>query len=469
MFRSMLFRPLVSLRLLLATIFTAAIAGGMFASAHAQQSVPPPILLGSPVECAVPEMCWVQNYFDHDPGPGAEDHTCGRRAYQRHFGIDVRVANLAIMREGIPVIAAADGVVAGTRDGMEDTGILQTDASAVRGRECGNGVVLRHPNGWTTQYCHMRKGSIGVAKGQSIKKGEHLGEIGLSGLTQFPHVHFEVRNGSKRVDPFVGFEATGKCGTAGVPLFETAFLEASPYVETGLLNAGFTSRPPKGAEVLNGEHANESLPQNAPALIFWVELFGTHPGDRDRFTIFAPDGSVFMTQTRGALEGYSARHLAFAGKRKPQGGWVLGTYRGVFDLLREEVGQTKVAYTLERTLTLGDSASLAPPPPTAANQAPTTPAITPPPPVAQPTAPVSSGGTTNEAPVATPEVAVVAPSAITPAPRGFAERAKDFLPVTLPSALRSPSGAKGPPPWLVALALIGVILGMAGVAFVTRR
>jgi murein DD-endopeptidase MepM/ murein hydrolase activator NlpD len=464
----MLFRPLVSLRLLVASLFTAAIAGGMFASAHAQQSVPPPILLGSPVECAVPEVCWVQNYFDHDPGPGAEDHTCGRRAYQRHFGIDIRVANLAIMREGIPVIAAADGIVAGTRDGMEDTGILQTDASAVRGRECGNGVVLRHPNGWTTQYCHMREGSIGVAKGQSIKKGERLGEIGLSGLTQFPHVHFEVRNGNKRVDPFVGFEATGKCGTAGAPLFGTAFLEASPYVETGLLNAGFTSRPPKGAEVLNGEHANESLPQNAPALIFWVELFGTHPGDRDRLTIFAPDGSVFMSQTRPPLEGYSARHLAFAGKRKPPGGWVSGTYRGVFELLREEVGQTKVAYTLERTLALGDSASLAPPP-AVTKQTPLSTASTPPPATVQPTTSVSSSETSNAAPTATSEVAAATPTAVTPAPKSFAERAEDFLPVTLPAALRSPSGAKGPPPWLIAAALIGVILALAGVAFVTRR
>ena len=467
MFRPMMFRTRASARLLFATLLSAGLAGWALAGARAQQTVPPPITLGSPVACAVPEICWVQNYFDHDPGPGAEDHTCGHRAYQRHFGIDVRVANLRVMREGIPVIAAADGVVAGTRDGMEDTGILETDASAVRGRECGNGVVLRHPDGWTTQYCHLRKGSIDVTKGQTVKKGDPLGEIGLSGLTQFPHVHFEVRNGNKRVDPFVGFEATGKCGTAGAPLFEPEFLEKTPYVETGLLNAGFTSRPPKGSEVLNGEHANETLPLDAPALIYWVELFGTHPGDQDRFTIFAPDGSVFMRQTRPALKTHSARHLAFAGKRRPAGGFVPGTYRGVFELLRNEVGQTKIAFQLERTLRLGEQTGAVPPPAPPSS-------ATPPPP--QPTAPPAqtvpptdaSNNAATAGPAATP-VAVAAPATPPQPPPSFSERAENLLPVTLPRALRSPRGAKGPPPWIIGAALISVILAMAGIAFLTRR
>jgi murein DD-endopeptidase MepM/ murein hydrolase activator NlpD len=465
----MQFRTREMSRFLSAALLSAVLVGWAHSDVDAQQAVPPPIVLGSPVACSVPEICWAQNYFDHDPGPGAEDHTCGRRAYQRHFGIDFRVANLDVMREGISVIAAADGVVAGTRDGMDDVGILETDANSVRGRECGNGVVLRHDNGWTTQYCHLRKDSIVVVKGQTIKKGEPLGEIGLSGLTQFPHVHFEVRNGKKRVDPFVGFEATGKCGTAGAPLFEPAFLEKTPYVETGLLNAGFTDRPPKGIEVLEGEHANDALPADAGALIFWVELFGTHPGDRDRFTIFAPDGSVFTTQTRSAQEGYSARHLAFVGRRRPATGFEIGTYRGVFELLREEVGETKIAFRLERTLQLGDQPAMASPPASTPTPAvtPTSPGtpVTPATPPSASELPPANDATTPQTPAA-PEVAQATPE---PAAPTLAERAEELLPVTLPAALRTPRGAKGPPPWLIAAALIGVILSMAGIAFITRR
>ena len=463
-----------------ALIFAATLLAAVFGTpgAQAQPATPSPIVLGSPVACTIPEICWVQNYFDHDPGPGAEDHTCGRRAYDRHFGIDIRVANLEVMRQGIPVIAAADGIVGGIRDGMEDTGILETDASSVRGRECGNGVVLRHPNGWTTQYCHLLKGSIEVAKGQNIKKGEPLGKIGLSGLTEFPHVHFEVRNGNTRVDPFVGFDATGKCGTAGKPLFEAAFIDKAPYVETGLLNAGFTDRPPKGSEILAGDHANTTLPEDAGALIYWVELFVTQPGDRGKFTILAPDGSVLVSQTRPPLESHSARNLAFTGRRKPPSGWASGEYKGVFELLRDEVGQTKVAFRVDRTVRVGEQQAAVVPP--------TLPAAAPtaqPSQVAPPTAPATESGAesaeTSEAPPAAPPAAETASSATpnpapatapsAPAPRTMTQRAEDLLPVSIPRVLQRPADHKGPPPWLIAAGLLGVILGLAGVAYITRR
>ncbi len=373
------------------------------------------------------------------------------------------------MRRGVAVIAAVDGIVAGIRDGMEDTVILEADASSVRGRECGNGVVLRHPNGWTTQYCHMRKGSIGVAKGQEIKRGDRLGDIGLSGLTQFPHVHFEVRNGKNRVEPFVGYEATGKCGSVGKPLFDAAFVEKSPYVETGLLNAGFASRPPKGSEVLNGEHADTTLPVDAPALIYWVELFGTQPGDRDKFTILAPDGSVLVTQTRPALQDHSARHLAFTGRRQPTGGWAPGEYKGVFELLRQEVGETKVAYRLERMVQLGSPQSLAP-----AATTPPAADVRPSPPPAERESSTVSPTTTQASETATvaesnPQVAAAATPPAPEGSRGFIQRAEDFLPVSVPGTLRRSAGQKGPQPWVIAAALLGVILSMAGVAYITRR
>jgi murein DD-endopeptidase MepM/ murein hydrolase activator NlpD len=468
------------------TAWLAAIALLSFAgrdTASAQEQVPPPIVLGSPVDCAIPEVCWVQNYYDHDPGPGAEDYTCGRRAYDRHRGIDIRVANLEVMRKGIPVIASADGVVAGTRDGMPDTGIVDADPASVRGKECGNGVAIRHKDGWITQYCHLLEGSIAVAKGQEVRKGDRLALIGLSGLTEFPHVHLEVRNGSRSIDPFVGYEATGKCGTAGKPLFENAFLEKTPYVETGLLNAGFTDRPPKGKEVLQGEHVNETLPVDAPALIYWVELFGTQPGDRDRFTIRAPDGRVIVQQTRPAQEGHSARHLAYSGLRRPQNGWLGGEYQGTFELLRDEVGETKVAFQIERSIVIGT-------PQTATLAAATSPTATTAPPPAQPSrteagpqaaapaqsappaspAPAPSDPRTDESATAEQETQVASAEDDS----GFsaahiAERAAELLPTEIPTLFKSTGGQKGPPPWQVAAGLLLVILGVASIAYITRR
>ncbi len=56
-------------------------------------------------------------------------------------------------------------------------------------------MLIDHDGGWQTQYCHMKKGSIRVREGDAGAVGTPLGEVGLSGMTEFPHVHFTVRHG----------------------------------------------------------------------------------------------------------------------------------------------------------------------------------------------------------------------------------------------------------------------------------
>lgn len=143
----------------------------------------PPIQLSLPMDCCKPNSCAVQNYVDIDPGPAARDHACGSLTYDVHKGTDFRIGDLTAMRAGVAVLSTADGVVLGLRDGMADIDVRQTGPSAVKDRECGNGVVLGHPDGWTTQYCHLRRGSVDVKKGQRIRTGQRLGLIGLSGKT----------------------------------------------------------------------------------------------------------------------------------------------------------------------------------------------------------------------------------------------------------------------------------------------
>ena len=58
----------------------------------------------------------------------------------------------------------------------------------------GNAVVLEHPGGWTSIYCHMRQGSVRVKQGQEIAAGQPLGLVGESGAAAFPHLHFEIRH-----------------------------------------------------------------------------------------------------------------------------------------------------------------------------------------------------------------------------------------------------------------------------------
>ena len=53
----------------------------------------------------------------------------------------------------------------------------------ISGKECGNGVVLVHDDGYQTQYCHLKKGSVAVKKGARVSEGDLLGFIGMSGKT----------------------------------------------------------------------------------------------------------------------------------------------------------------------------------------------------------------------------------------------------------------------------------------------
>ncbi|MEY8842423.1 M23 family metallopeptidase, partial [Cribrihabitans sp. XS_ASV171] len=159
-------------------------------------------VLTLPVDCVLGETCHIQQYTDRDLEEGFRDYTCGPLAYDGHKGTDFSLATLAQMEAGVNVLAAAPGLVTGRRDGMADLHFSGDAEKSIEGRECGNGVVLRHEDGWETQYCHMKNGSVRVLVGDRVERGAVLGQIGLSGKTQFPHLHMSVRRDGMVVDPF---------------------------------------------------------------------------------------------------------------------------------------------------------------------------------------------------------------------------------------------------------------------------
>ena len=123
------------------------------------------LTLSFPLQCTLHETCFIQNYVDTDPSPERQDYRCGEATYDGHKGTDFRVVSVTDAKQGVPVIAAAAGRVKAIRDGMEDR-LVDKDFDALQGKECGNGVVIDHGQGWETQYCHMRRGSIRVRQGQ---------------------------------------------------------------------------------------------------------------------------------------------------------------------------------------------------------------------------------------------------------------------------------------------------------------
>ena len=152
------------------------------------------LLLQPPLDCDLSQTCYIQQYMDRDPGPGSTDYTCAGLSYEGHKGTDFALSTRKEMAAGVDVLAAARGVVLGTRDGMDDDGYTPDRRAELEGRECGNGVVVQHDAGWQTQYCHLKQGSVAVTKNQIVETGTILGQIGQSGNAAFPHVHLSVRD-----------------------------------------------------------------------------------------------------------------------------------------------------------------------------------------------------------------------------------------------------------------------------------
>ncbi len=292
-----------------------------------------PFRVGLPVDCAFGTLCSVQNYVDLDPGPGRLDPGCGRLSYDGHDGTDIRVRDLVAMRDGVPVVAAASGVVKATRDGMADVSVRETGVAAVAGREAGNGVLIEHGGGWETQYSHLRSGSVAVRPGDRVAAGTPLGLVGLSGQTEFPHLHFTLRKDGAAIDPFTGSAGGWTCGAAKSPVWTADAERVLAYVPTGLLIAGFSSGRPEADAIRRGDQRLGAAARDPDALVLWADVFGAEAGDVQSFRIVGPDGAVLLDRA-STLEANNVSWFAFAGSPRPPQGWTPGTHVGTYRLSR---------------------------------------------------------------------------------------------------------------------------------------
>ncbi len=189
-------------------------------------------------------------YKDH----GGVDWACGDVRYDGHQGTDIGIGGWAGMDAGRTIVAAASGVVIETLDGEAD----RCDTGDCGTNGYGNHVVLQHADGKTTIYGHMKLDTVAVALGQVVRCGDALGEVGSSGHSTGPHVHFGVWDpeAAGYVDPFWG-DCSGEPSywvdqgdynglpgtTCDVPptCEPVATLKCGDHVERGATDAGTTA------------------------------------------------------------------------------------------------------------------------------------------------------------------------------------------------------------------------------------
>ncbi|MBR4166404.1 MAG: M23 family metallopeptidase, partial [Bacteroidales bacterium] len=95
-----------------------------------------------------------------------------------HGGLDL------ISQQGEPVYAVANGTV------------KDVDHSS---KGLGNVVTIDHGNGYITRYAHLE--NTRVSRGQKVTKGKQIGQVGMSGNSFAPHLHYEVMKDTARLDP----------------------------------------------------------------------------------------------------------------------------------------------------------------------------------------------------------------------------------------------------------------------------
>ena len=300
--------------------------------------------LASPIACVIGKDCFIQQYMDHDPGkPYAFDYTCGHSVYDGHDGTDIRLPDKVAQARGVAVLAAADGVVMGMRDGEPDFDVGAFSAAKVdMDKACGNGVVIANGDGWETQYCHMRRGSVTVKKGQVVKAGVPLGLVGQSGDAAFVHLHFTVRHNKKPVDPFS--TATNCSGSEATTLWQAGLRDQMAYRGRQVLNAGFAAAP-VSMDTIEAGGIPAPVP-SSPALVVYVRGINLTEGDIQTLTLYGPNGAVLASQELPPLDHDKAQYQMFTGVKLTASRWPAGTYRSVYSVTAGSQTVVRKAFSL---------------------------------------------------------------------------------------------------------------------------
>lgn len=343
---------MVSVRVFLALFFTVSVLlfGGFGGAALADDT--PAFHL--PVKCTIGEDCWVVNYMDVDPSENATDFQCRHRTYNNHKGTDIALRDRVSMETGVDVLASAAGTILRFRDGVEDWPPVDTDESIKARKDmmeqskgCGNGVFMEHAGGWKTIYCHLKEGSIVVKKGEKIKAGQKIGQVGRSGYSEFPHVHMGLYHNDKVIDPFTGKGSEDGCGMYEAMLWHRdAGLSYQPVAVYG---AGFADKKPEFDAIKIDATSPKTIAADAEVLTFWVAMYGPQSGDKISIEVLDPLGNMFVRRDIDQ-EKDRARQFYFVGKRAPEKGLIAGVYQGFIKIIRIDGNQDPVTIRFNETV-----------------------------------------------------------------------------------------------------------------------
>jgi murein DD-endopeptidase MepM/ murein hydrolase activator NlpD len=290
-------------------------------------------VLDWPVACGLGQTCFVQNYVDHGQSQSGEakDFRCGSRTYANHDGTDIRLTDAQAETDGVAVLAAAAGRVTRKRDGVDDISIRSPGQPPVAGKECGNGLVIDHTDGWSTQYCHLKKGSVSVEPGDFVRSGDPIGKVGLSGNTEVPHLHLTVRHKGIIVDPFAYGQPTNAC-SGGRLLWTGRVADSFQYTEREIINFGFAEVVATMENIESGAVRKQTPNRKSSELVAYVRAIGLQKSDEQFISIRGPDGQLFSESRIPSLSTNKAEFFVSTGRRLTRPDWPQGSYEATYSV-----------------------------------------------------------------------------------------------------------------------------------------
>jgi hypothetical protein len=185
------------------------------------------------------------------------------------------------MDSGIYVLAAAEGVVTFIEDNLFDR-----EKQSVIEKGLGNLVVIDHQNGYVSYYAHLKKNSVMVKVGDTVKAQTRIAQIGSSGNSTDAHLHFELwYDSSILVDPF-----EGDCGNAA-----SLWKEPIPYDTSHAIWTSGLSNYILNLDTVREEPNNQVVfSENDEAISYWSIMRGVRKNDSLKLKWFNPDDLLWF-------------------------------------------------------------------------------------------------------------------------------------------------------------------------------